>query len=121
LVRKVEFEYKMAIILRKDIGMGVGKLVSQACHACIEVSNRSRTSPVWRDWQREGGKKVVLRVQSLDDLLNAEDGAKRQNLPFAMIFDRGLTQIPPNTPTALAIGPAEAEKIDKVTGHLKLL
>ena len=121
MVRNVEFEYKMAIILRKDIGMGIGKLVSHACHACIEVSNRSRTSPIWRDWLRDGGKKVVLRVQSLEDLLDLEDDAKRQNLPFAMIVDRGLTQIPPNTPTALAIGPAEGEKIDKVTGHLKLL
>ncbi|MFQ6011278.1 MAG: peptidyl-tRNA hydrolase Pth2 [Nitrososphaerales archaeon] len=121
MLRKGEFEYKMAIILRKDLGMGVGKLVSQACHACIEVSNRQRKSSIWRQWEREGGKKVVLRVQSLQDLLELEDGAKRENLPFATISDRGLTQIPPNTATALAIGPAEAGKIDKVTGHLKLL
>jgi PTH2 family peptidyl-tRNA hydrolase len=32
-----------------------------------------------------------------------------------------LTQIPPNTPTALGIGPGKASIIDAVTGELKLL
>ncbi|MGQ9551871.1 MAG: peptidyl-tRNA hydrolase, partial [Candidatus Bathycorpusculaceae bacterium] len=42
-------------------------------------------------------------------------------LPNVLIVDRGLTEIPPDTITCLGIGPAPAEKIDKLTGRLPLL
>ncbi|PIX43420.1 peptidyl-tRNA hydrolase, partial [archaeon CG_4_8_14_3_um_filter_38_5] len=37
------------------------------------------------------------------------------------IRDAGRTQIPPNTITALGIGPDNEEKIDKIVKNLKLL
>jgi PTH2 family peptidyl-tRNA hydrolase len=38
-----------------------------------------------------------------------------------MIEDWGLTEVDPNTKTAIAIGPARDDLIDKVTKRLSLL
>ena len=114
---------KQVIAIRKDLRMGTGKLVGQACHACLGASEeaRKRDADVWRRWLREGAKKIVVKVYSLEELLALEREAKRLGLPYALVVDRGLTQLPPDTPTSLGIGPAEDEIIDKITGKLKLL
>lgn len=117
------FRYKMAIVVRADIEMSTGKLVSQCCHACVEASEAARRKSLSasKAWRREGAKKVVLKVNSLQELKDLEGEAKKLRLPSALIVDRGLTELPPNTATALAIGPSRSGEIDKVTGKLKLL
>lgn len=119
----MDFTMKQVIVVRKDLHMDVGKLVSQACHACLEASEESkkRDLKAWKTWRREGAKKVVVKVDSVEELLTLEKRARRLDIPKALIVDRGLTQIPPNTPTALGIGPGKASIIDAVTGELKLL
>ena len=47
--------------------------------------------------------------------------AKKNKLPCYLVIDAGLTELPPHTPTTLGIGPAPHEKIDRLTGELKLL
>lgn len=116
-------ELKMAIVLRADIKMGKGKLVSQACHAAIEAyeSARAKSPDLCATWREQGAKKIVLKVDSLQALLELAARAAARGLPHALIVDRGLTQIPPNTPTALGIGPAPSSLLDQITGSLKLL
>lgn len=117
------FEFKMAIIVRSDLNMSPGKIAAQACHACLESYEkaRRRRDEFWKIWRKEGAKKVILKVDSLEELIELEKKAKGLRLPYALIVDKGLTEIPPGTPTALGIGPSLSKLIDKVTGHLPLL
>jgi PTH2 family peptidyl-tRNA hydrolase len=118
-----DFTMKQVIVVRKDLSMTLGKLISQACHACLEASERAKAQDVraWTRWRREGAKKVVVKVASLEDLVALDAAAGRRRVPKALIVDRGLTQIPPNTPTALGVGPGKEAVIDGITGKLKLL
>ena len=69
----------------------------------------------------EGAKKVIVKARSLEELLDLKEKATKLGVSNALIVDRGLTQLQPDTPTALGIGPAEIEMVDKITKNLKLL
>ena len=71
--------------------------------------------------QAEGMKKVVLEVKDDKELLQLKQKAEDADLVNALIIDAGHTELPPNTMTCLGIGPDKEEKINKVTGHLKLV
>lgn len=112
-------QHKQAIVLRTDLGMSTGKLISQACHASLKAYKKS-SSDEQEEWESEGQKKVVLDVGN-GDLRDRFERAKRNNVTAAMIKDAGLTEIEPGTTTALCIGPAKESKIDTITGDLGLL
>ena len=114
---------KQVIVVRKDLHMEIGKVISQACHACLEASEKVKKKNLkgWRIWRREGAKKIVLRVDSLEELAELNKRAEQLNITKSLVVDRGLTQVPPNTPTALAIGPGDEAVIDELTGSFKLL
>ena len=116
-------DMKQVIVVRKDLRMELGKVISQACHACLEASEKVKKKDLkgWRIWRREGAKKIVLRVDSLDELVELNERAEQLNITKSLVVDRGLTQVPPNTPTTLGIGPAEEALLDKLTGDLRLL
>ena len=69
---------------------------------------------------KEGQRKIVLKVSSEDEILKKEREAKEAGVPYALISDMGLTELPPGTITALGIGPAPERVIDKITGSLPL-
>lgn len=117
------WNYKQAIIVRTDLKMGRGKVAVQAAHAAMLAAEEARMQkPQWyRAWLESGMAKIALKTSSLDELKRLEQEAKENDLPVAIVEDRGLTQVPPGTITCLAIGPAPAEKVDSITGRLKLL
>ena len=111
---------KQTIAVRTDLGMGDGKLAAQVAHASLKAYERADSSDS-EEWKRTGATKVVVKVNSEDELLELEREARAANLPHALVRDAGRTQIESGTATALGVGPAADENVDAVTGDLKLL
>ena len=111
---------KQAIIIRQDLKLPKGKLASQCAHASVEAVLRSNKDNVSK-WRKEGMAKIVLKVKDLGEMQHYNQIAKDSRLVTALITDAGRTAVAPGTVTALAIGPDEDEKIDKIIKDLKLL
>jgi len=112
--------FKQAIVVRKDIEWGKGKLAAHVAHASVDSLFKADPEDV-KVWRREGAMKVVLKIPTLKDLTQISKKAKEAKLPYALIRDAGRTQLRAGTVTCLGIGPAEESKIDRITGKLKLL
>ena len=118
-----EFNYKQVIVIRTDLKMRKGKIAAQASHAAVSAVEEAKKHhrPWLNAWLDEGQRKVVVKVRSETDLLQLKQQAETMGLPCALIYDRGLTQLPPDTLTCLSIGPAPNDRVDKITGKLPLL
>lgn len=123
IVDSSAFEYKLVIVLRTDIKMSKGKMAAQAGHAAVSASEYARKNRPewWNPWIMEGQCKIAVKVKSEQEILELERKARNAKLPAALIVDRGLTELPPETTTCLGIGPAPADKVDAITGKLSLL
>ena len=64
---------------------------------------------------------VAVKVDDEEALLALADAARAEGLLVSLIQDAGRTQVAPGSRTVLGVGPGPNDKIDKVTGHLKLL
>ena len=114
------FRYKQCLVVRNDVKMSCGKKCAQAAHASIGAfDNADKT--LKKAWQTEGQKKVVLKADNERTLFEIKVIAERAGISTSLIQDAGMTEIPPGTITALGLGPAKAEDLDKITGNLSLL
>ena len=126
---------KQVIVIRKDLKMRRGKEIAQGAHASMKFiskriqanldttarSSQIEFSPEELAWFTGAFKKICLIVHSEEELLKIHQQALDAGLVSELVQDRGLTEfggVP--TYTCLGIGPDEPEKIDKITGHLKL-
>ena len=128
---------KQVIVMRKDLSMNKGKMIAQGAHASGNVildrlwfdkdyNVRSTTGePAWEDiykWAMGTMTKVCVGVSSEEELMGIYEEAFEAGLPVALVIDSGKTVFHGvHTKTCLAIGPADADAIDKITGKLKLL
>lgn len=118
-----DFEYKMVIVTRKDLKLTPGKLAAQVAHAAVNcaISTKKNNSKWFKNWQKEGAKKVVVKVDNVDDFFVLKEKAENLNISTSLVEDAGHTEIPAGTRTTLGIGPAPDNIIDQVTGNLKVL
>ena len=113
-------ELKQVILIREDVKMSKGKLVTQGAHAsckCVISSNKKLISK----WMEQGMKKVVLKVSNLRELKEIIEKAESKNLTSCIISDAGRTEIKKGTITCGAIGPAPTSQVDFITEDLELL
>ncbi len=107
------------IIVNNGIGMGKGKMIAQGAHASVKVLEKVDKKIV-ENWKDQGMKKIVLKVNSTEELLELFEKTKKE-LPCALITDAGKTQIESGSKTAFACGPVEETKGEKCFNELKLL
>ena len=113
-------ELKQVILVRKDLKLSKGKMAAQASHASVEAVLKSSKDDVGV-WRSQGMKKSVLAVADKQELLLYVQRAEVAGLVVSIITDAGRTHLEPGTMTCGAIGPATEEKIDTITGKLKLV
>ncbi len=114
------FAWKQCLIVRSDIRMSCGKICAQAAHAAV-LSYEKCDPAVRKRWFSEGQKKVVLKVSGERELFELKTIAEMAGIAAALVQDAGLTEVPPGTVTALGLGPAKSEALDRITGDLPLL
>ena len=138
---------KQVIVIRKDLRMRKGKMCAQAAHASmkvildkmvcgdIQVSHPPSSNPRFAElsvimpkggclykWLSGAFTKIVVSVDSEEELFELKQKAEDAGILCAMIMDAGKTEFHGEpTNTALAVGPEWASKLDKITGDLKLL
>lgn len=114
------FRWKQCLIIRTDITMSCGKKCAQCAHAAISAFQRADRTARER-WLSDGQMKVALKGKNERTLHELKALAEAANIPAALITDAGMTEIPPGTVTALGLGPAKNEDLDRITGDLSLL
>lgn len=73
-----------------------------------------------QSWKRNGQPKVVVKTETQASLLTLQQHAIKLGLIQSVIKDAGRTQVAPGSITVMAVGPGPKDKIDLVTGSLKL-
>lgn len=125
---------KQVIVVRKDLNMRKGKLAAQVAHASIKAligDDMWLSGGGWRPgidldeirekWLLGESTKIVVGVDSEKELMNLYIDAQLAKVRHALIRDAGRTEFKEPTYTALAVGPAKEDEVDKITGHLKLI
>ena len=114
-------EYKMVIVVRRDLKMRRGKEWAQVGHAVQALSAEVSLTYVRSDaawgWAMSGYKKVGLYCASEADLLKIQALAKDLDIPHCLVTDTGRTEfngVPTNT--VIGLGPWKSAEIDKITG-----
>ena len=117
------FEYKQVLIFRQDLPLSKGKIAAQAGHAAVAAAQDAynHQKKWWEAWLNEGQRKIAVKVKDEKEMRDLEKASDEVGLPHALIIDAGLTEIPAGTVTCLGIGPAPADRVDRLTSKLRLL
>lgn len=117
---------KQVILIRKDLNMRKGKMVSQGAHASINAYIQTLGRNDWRyissQWMDDNYTKIVLGVDSVEELYHLRTIAQLHEIPHYLVKDMGFTEFNGvETVTALGIGPYYSVDIDRITSKYKLL
>lgn len=137
-------EVKQVIVFRHDLlkSLRKGKIAAQCCHAslgallkCFHKDFEEDMDGVgWHEYRvtfNDGSildkwlngifTKICVYVENEEELRELYEKALELGIPAALITDAGNTEfhgVP--TVTCLGLGPTWSEKIDELTGNLKL-
>ena len=115
---------KMVFVVNMELEMGVGKIAAQVGHATLGLyrllQRQTELHADVKQWEEAGSKKIVVKGDSVQHLLDLKRKAYELRLPNVIVHDAGLTQVEPGSLTVFAIF-GKVLQVDQVTGKLKLL
>src|SRR5262245_29741646 len=111
---------KQVIVVNTTLRLPKGKLAAQVAHAAVGAFLEA-SAEVQQAWLEEGMPKVVLKSNSVEELLELQSLAMQHHIPTCLVSDAGRTVVPAGTVTCVGLGPANDNEIDELTGTLKLL
>ena len=111
---------KQTMIVNDSLKLARGKLAAQVAHASV-ASFLTASPASQKQWLAQGMPKIVLSGTCEQELIDCYQRALTANLPAQIIKDAGKTIVAEGTMTCVGLGPAPAEEIDKITGHLPLV
>ena len=112
--------YKQVILVRGDLKLPKGKLAVHVAHASLDVVSKCDDKVV-EIWKGQGAKKIVLKVADEKELFKFMSMLENEGIKVSLIKDAGHTVVEPGTITCLGAGPDLEDKIDKITGNLKMV
>ena len=112
---------KLVLVVRKDLNMSIGKTVAQTTHAIM----RNPDLKPYDGLIDSGHVCITCSVKSEQKLYNLAERAKEVGIPCYIQVDSGRTEVAPQTPTVMALGPAHTQRdieiLNKLTKKLQLL
>ncbi|AAR83393.1 CNPV047 conserved hypothetical protein [Canarypox virus] len=108
---------KMVFIIRNDIKMSKGKMISLCAHGAIKayIKAEEHCTDYLKRWIKTGQLKEAVRVEKESKLLDIIDSAKAVDINFCVIQDDETMKIN----TVLVLGPAPSYLFDSITKSLK--
>ena len=105
--------------------MSAGKVAAQVAHGALGAVRATQSLPngeqTLRQWEVNGEAVIVLSVADATQLKGLISQAKAQGLVTHIVADAGRTEVAPGSETVGTIGPDLLDKVDAITGGLKLL
>ncbi|CAL1299993.1 unnamed protein product, partial [Larinioides sclopetarius] len=137
----VQGDLKMVLVVQNGLKMGKGKMAAQenalgtkresskpkpqvppklphlyslCAHASVMAYQHCsiKNPRLLKEWLRSGQRKVVVKVDSEEALMELAAKARNAGLIISLVCDAGRTQIPSGSRTVLAVGPGKCFKIN---------
>lgn len=111
---------KQVIVVDRSLNLPPGKLAAQVAHGSMIAFLRAEPE-LQRAWLETGMAKIVLACDGAEALAALAEQADVAGLSSGLVRDAGRTVVSAGTTTCVGIGPDTVERVDAVTGTLRLL
>jgi len=115
--------YKMLFIVNGSLSMSSGKMAAQVAHCAVDLFQQilDRRMMALNFWRISGQRKIVVRGDSAEELLDIEQRVSvNRSVVTSIIRDAGRTEISSGSITCLGLFGTD-NQLDPITGHLKLM
>ncbi len=113
----------MLFIVNGSLSMSSGKMAAQVAHCAVDLFQQilDRRMMALNFWRISGQRKIVVRGDSAEELLDIEQRVSvNRSVVTSIIRDAGRTEISSGSITCLGLFGTD-NQLDPITGHLKLM